>query len=333
MAIPDCQGINCPTGNQVSWNTGYESSSGLVQSRDTTQSFLLGGTEIVVNKQTRSFNLSTYHKEELQDGAFLILDSENDHVLCSPGTDHTNSNSVSEDYESFNTIAHFIDTRHNNGVFTEIRERVTFSKSGADMAGFKDSWGVTYYPKFVITNHMIERTTTYFAVLSGVKRVLKTVQETIDRHSADNPLILVYPNPPSLAIPWINCEDINQYGFYDYHEVGGNRIQEDGGDDFYWPEWCREVGTRNADKNAALAAERYLTYYLNAPDPRKEAIANPGIFTDSTPCASIAVDQAGRVFYSMTLGGQNFNYLTDGDLLQLFPYFPANPKFYPVGLI
>jgi hypothetical protein len=199
------------------------------------------------------------------------------------------------------------------------------------MCGFKETWGVQWYHKFVITSTTVNRTTTYFVVLNGVKTILRTVAEAVEAYS--NPLIIVYPNPPALSIPWENCDDINQYGFYDYHPDGTNqdKIREDGGDDFYWTDWMRVMGIANAAADAAAAEDRYLTYYLASPHAGTSGISNPGILTDSTPVGSICRDKDGNVFYSVTLGGESFSGLTDGDLSDLFPLV-GNGEYHPVGL-
>lgn len=332
-----CEGSHYSCGNKSEWLTGATGDISITQTRNNKQSFMLGETEIIVAKVVRDFSISGTTEWSLDSGAFLMHDDDGNLFDCST-TSRTATNSVSESIEYTTTTIHFIDTRYNNGVFSEINDIISFSDSGSEMCGFKETWGTNWYHKFVINSCSIQRTTTYFVVMNGVKTVLKTVSESIPLYTSDAPLILVFPNPPSLAIPWINCDDIKAHGFYDYHEggppPGGSvRIEEDGGDDYYWPEWMRAVGILNHSADDAMRAERFATYYLNDPDPGTEAIDNPGIFTDSTPCASIAVDQADRVFYSMTLGGQNFNYLTNGDLSKLFPYFSADPKFYPVGVI
>lgn len=334
MIDQTCEGSHYTCGKKENWLVGGSSDQAVSQSRNNKTSFMLGETEIVVVSQQRNFNISVDDSWSLEDG--FLMKEDGDTFQCGDVTTDADG-MVEEDYTYITTLTHFIDTRHNNGVFTEVKDVLTFSDTG-DMCGFKEAWGIHWYHKFVINDCAIQRTTTHFIVVAGVKTILKTTVESITLYTSGNPLILVFPNPPSEAIPWLNCDDIKAHGFYDYHEGGpppggSQRIEEDGGDDFYWPEWCRNIGILNSAADAAMAAERYLTYYLAAPDPGTEAITNPGIFSDSTPCASIAVNHEGRVFYSLTLDGSNYNHLDDGDLMQLFPYFSANPKFYPVGLI
>lgn len=335
MTLNTCDGPHYSCEDPIEWLVGGESSRGLSQVRNNKTSFMLGEVEIIVASINRSLAISIADSWALE-GAFLMRDSEGDLFDCGELTYDPNG-SISETCTYITTVIHFLDTRYNNGVFTETKEVLTFSDTG-DMCAFKEAWGIPWYHKFVITNHTVVTTVTHFIVLAGVKTVLKEAVSTTYPNTAENPLILVYPNPPSAAIPWINCEDIDEFGFYDYHEGGpppggSQRIAQDGGDDFYWPEWIRAIGQVNAAADVEMKDERYFTFYLNVPNPGTRSISNPGIFTDSTPCASIAVDQGGRVFYSLTLGGQNFNYLEDGNLLELLPYFAADPKFYPVGVI
>jgi len=91
------------------------------------------------------------------------------------------------------------------------------------------------------------------------------------------------------------------------------------------------MGLANAAADAAMAEERYLTYYLAAPDPGTKKISNPGILTDPVPCCSVTQDADGNVFYSIRLGDENFNFLTNGDLGVLFPEV-EDGAYYPVGL-
>lgn len=333
--INTCEGEHFSCGETAEWLIGDHTTLGLRQNRDNKVSFLLGETEIVVLRQIRKFRIDVTNNWDLQD-PFLMKNTENKLFVCSARTS-TSSNSVSEDYTCLTTKIHFIDTRHNNGLFTEYNEAVTFDYSGNEMAGFKQVWGTGWYHKMPVTNHKVTRIVTSYIVINGEKTVLKTETETRTPHTADNPLILVYPNPPSLAIPVANCDDIKQYGFYDYHEGGpaaaggSKRIEQDGGDDFYWPEWLREVGELNYEVDGLARRNRYLAYYLGPSPNTTGSAACPAVFVDDTPCASIAVDPSGNMFYSATLGRKVFNSLSDGDLAELFPTLGSDPKFYPIA--
>jgi hypothetical protein len=332
VTINVCTGTHYSCGESRNWHTGDYTSSQIAQSRNNKTSFYLGDAEIILLSQQRNFSIEGSLSIDLNSEAFVMSDGEGAYFQCATEVE-TRQSSVSEDYEIITTTIHFIDRRHNCGVFTETKEKLTFSKSGSDKAQFNGAYSDIYYHKLKVTNAKIVTTTTYYVVVGGIKSVLKTVTETTYPYTAVSPLILVYPNPSSGETPMDS--EIIQYGFYDYFGGGGSQIEEDGGDDYYYTDSMRMVGAANAAVDAAKAAERYATYFLGSETSytNTESMPMPPVPTDPTPCASIAVDHGGRAFYSVTLAGQNFNYLEDGDLLKLLPYFSADPKFYPVGVI
>jgi len=207
-----CEGSHYTCGEKAEWLIGGENKHLLTQTRDSKSSFMLGNTEIVVVSQKRDFSIQGEILWELEDGAFLMYDNDSLLFQCASRNNSSNG-ALSEDCTVVTTVTHFLDARHCNGVFTEVKDELKFSATG-ELCGFKQTWGVQYYHKFVVLNPTIKRTTTYFVVAKGVKKILKQKIDNVPAYSS--PLILVFPNPPSLAIPWINCEDINTYGFYDY---------------------------------------------------------------------------------------------------------------------
>lgn len=335
-----CSGDHYSCGTTANLKIGDSQNGSINHIRNRTLSFTLGETPIIVNKVTRLFDLSfdggwsQSYSSAVQN---IDIAGNLQYDGCGGILSTNSTHSVSENYECITTILYFLDNRYNNAVGKEITEKITFSKSSDQMAGFKETWGPAWYPKFVITNHTLTTTTAYFIIIKGVKTVLKTVNSTTIINGPNNPLILVYPNPPSLAIPWINCDDIKTFGFYDYHAVGEGEGQEkiklDGGDDFYFTDWMRQIGeqTRTADQQDAT--NRYFEYYLQEGVPPSQVYANPGVFSDDTPCCSIAVDPNGSVMYSALLGGEVFNFLTDGDLTTFDARITAGSKLFPIGLV
>jgi hypothetical protein len=214
MAINTCEGYHYTCGEEENWLVGHELSHALTQSRNNKNSFMLGDTEILVSKVNRTFSISSANGWVLEDG-FVMYNSDGGLFQC--GTvNGTDSGSVSENCTYITTQTHFLDTRYNNGIFTEVKDVLEFNNAG-EVCGFKETWGIVWYRKFKITAPTIQRTTKYFVVINGVKTVLKEKTESVAAYAS--PLIIVFPNPPSLAIPWINCDDINEYGFYDYRAV------------------------------------------------------------------------------------------------------------------
>lgn len=333
MTIQTCDGPHFTCGKKVNWQTAQDTTSAVEHTRDRDIIFNLGGTNIIVSACTRSFNISRATGWSVASGAFVMQNSSGGYFVCG-GRDYTNSGSVSENYQCTNTELYFLDTRYNNAIGKEIVESITFSAAG-ESCGFKETWGVNYYNKYVIETVSKSLTETYFVVINGVRTVLKT--STVSGPAYTTPLILVYPNPPSLAIPWVNCEDIKLYGFYDYHAVGEGegqqKIQRDGGDDFYFTDWMRLIGSLTRDRDQANADRRYFEYYLNEPGNASESVSNPGIYISDAVKGSIAVDQKNNVFYSIGIDAEVYSMLTNGVLSELFQEFTDRPQFYPIGVI
>lgn len=209
-----CEGSHYTCGDVANWPTGSSGGGSLTQTRNNKLSFMLGGTEIIVSKVARTFYVEGTTSWTLEDG-FVMYDDDSNLFQCGTVND-TSSGNISENCTYITTQCHFLDTRYNNGIFTEVTDVLTFEDTG-EMCGFKETWGIRWYHKFKIIDPTIQRTTRHFVVVGGAKTILK--EKTVPVAAYASPLIIVYPNPPSLAIPWINCEDINEHGFYDYRAV------------------------------------------------------------------------------------------------------------------
>jgi hypothetical protein len=342
MAIRNiCEGDHYDCGTTAEILTSGSSSGSVKHARNRLSSFMLGSTEIIVNKVSRVFDLSyssgwstnpSYAVANVDDGTLRYG------VCGGDAWNGSSTHSVSESYECVSTTLFFLDVRYDNAVGMEVTETITFNKTSSELAGFKEVWGIGYYPKYAITNHVLNKTTVYFIILNGVKTILKTETTSELVNGPDNPLILVYPQPGSLGIPWINCDDIKEFGFYDYHAVGEGegqeKIQRDGGDDFYFTDWMRGIGLASREQDQLDAADRYFEFYLGDGAPVQQSYSNPGIYTDDTPCCSVAVDPNSNIMYSAELGGEVFNFLTGGDLTTFDPErIPAGSKLFPVGII
>jgi len=339
MAINNCgDPSNYECGDSVNCKTGESVNTNLVQNLDCKKAFQVGEAEVISVSRKRTFTLSTSHSSNMVGPKFVMHNQDDAIFICNSGTTETNNNQVAESYEYTVTKLCYLDLRYNNAAGTEITEKLTFSNTNAERAGFKEVWGVQYYAKFHIVNANITKTTKYFIIINGVKTVLDTITEVIKVYKPGSPLILVYPNPPSMAIPWVNCEDIKTYGFYDYHGVDGSaKIQKDGGDDFYFTDWMRMCGGDNRVEDQAKADERYFAYYLQDGGPGTVALSTPGILYDQVPRGSMAVDRNGNVFYSFKFGSKYFNGIQKGNLEKVLEskLIPTgnNIRFYPIGVV
>jgi len=336
-------------GETASAATGSNSHATLTHSRNRKTSFMLGVTEVIVNKANRNFSIS--HTGGWSFNPSFFLSDEGATVTCGGAFTSTKTHAVSESYEVVNTALYFLDMRYNNAIGRETTETVTFSEASNAVATFQGTWGQMMFPKAVIINHRCVTKVDYFIVLAGVKTILKTTTSDVLVNGPTNPLILVWPNPPSLATPWLgngDTLDILQYGFYDYHAVGDEegqvKIRRDGGDDFYFTDWMRNVGAPSLIQDQADAEARYFDFYLGDGISGTSEYSNPGILIDSTPIGSIAQDKDGNIFYSLELDGEIFNSLSEpgaeetdprieADLASLFPDLGPNQKFFPVGLV
>jgi hypothetical protein len=335
-----CDGDHYDCGTTANILTGGSGSGLIGHVRNRLSSFMLGSTEIIVNRVSRIFDLS-YSSSWSISPSFAVANVDFGTLrygVCGGVWNGSSTHAVSESYECVSSTLYFLDVRYDNAVGREVTETITFNKTSSEFAGFKEVWGIGYYPKYVITNHILNKTTVYFIVLNGVKTILKTETSSELVNGPANPLILVYPQPGSLGIPWINCDDIKEFGFYDYHAVGEGegqeKIQRDGGDDFYFTDWMRAIGISSREQDQRDADDRYFEFYLNDGAPPPQSYSNPGIYTDDTPCCSVTVNPNGSIMYSAELGGEVFNFLTDGDLTTFDPErIPAGSKLFPVGII
>jgi hypothetical protein len=335
-----CEGTHYTCGDTVQFSTGSVTTTNLQQLLNDKLSFMLGVTEIVVAHRVRNFNISIEHNVS-NSAEFAVIVDGGGTAYCNSEETVDNNNSISENCNYVTTKLYFLDTRYNHAIGEQKTEVFTFNLSSSEMAEFKETWGQVLYPKFHIVNGIIHTTVEYFIVINGVKTVLETVETSENVYTAENPLIIVYPNPPSLAIPWVNCEDIIQFGFYDYHAVGDEegqvKIRRDGGDDFYFTDWMRLVGVLNLAVDQAKAEERYFAYYLDDGGPATSSITNPGVFVSDTPAGNIVTNNKGVTFYSVVLNGKYYNGISEGlinDILTATKMPEGiNPRLYPVGII
>lgn len=87
--------------------------------------------------------------------------------------------------------------------------------------------------------------------------------------------ILVFPQPPSMGIPW--SDDIRVHGFYDYGHMPGEEStlnKLDGGNkDMYYPEWCRKLAYDPVWR--AQADRRYQINWFHEPLQTEEVSYDP----------------------------------------------------------
>lgn len=242
--------------------------------------------------------------------------------------------SVSEDCLRKQTTLLYFDPLYKVLLVKEEEQHLRFSVTSDKMAGFKVKMGATEHHKFIIHNSDIEGTGTekfilYWQEGDGINsRELyskdysfnpmpettgmgmwglygEEIKKSCPTAEKDVAIILAVPQPASLGIPF-DC-DINQWGFYDYLATEGGFIKTDlpeldGGMDFFYPEWCRnmlhdEIWRAEADGRYSIAW---------GPTPRPEIVPSseyhcPAPSYSLGPCGNCVNVQKYGTFWSFAV--------------------------------
>jgi hypothetical protein len=322
----------------------FTNEGGISQAFDTLRTIDIGGLTVDAMKRKRNFVLTYRNHREHVSNIFSVWrqSSASDYEPCGQMSREI-TGSVSENYEYVTTQFYFLDSRYGNAYFKRVTERVTFN-ANAQEAKFIYQGNAQYHAKYVIGNHYVYKTTEYCMVVKGVLTVVKIVTDIPSLiHGPDNPMILVFPQPPSQG--YFDDADIRAHDFYDYQNSGdqANRILNDGGYDFYFTDWMRGVGLLHRDADQGAAWNRYYMFYLytinlinNPATPSSHTYSSvtvPDQDVATEPVCSIAVDRTGNVFYSAKAGLECFNLLTATPAGDLSVLFPGKTIFCPVGVM
>lgn len=295
----------------------------------------IGGIAVTLQSRERNFMMATAGSWS-KTGYFIYQcgDETEAYAYCDCFTfSGSNTESLSESYQTIDTIIAYLDLRFGLALCKEVKDSLAFSPSTSGLAQFIGPYGVTYTHKFRMNVVDLNRQTTYYAIYGGEKHALATKNEITHIHTKDNPLILISAPMPPEYIP--NDPEIEQYGFYDYGNDPG-LVMSDGGNDFYYTEWMRLCGTANQIQDADDAAFRYQNFYLYpglTSPPVAPAVPLPALSLGGPPEGTILQDKNGNVCYSWGIDGQVFNFITGGDLQVLTKVEGTNFKAYPVGII
>ena len=331
MKCTDPKYIPCPPATAPYLQSTNDESS-IHQIKNRLMTMTVGGTVITLQKRVRDFTI--HGKVSTANlGVTFLHDPDTDGTIeCIGGTNYTFTGDVSESYQCIDSTLFFLDTRYDNAVVKEVDQTLTFSvPPTAAACYFKLTWGIVPYHMFKITNGQIHTITTWYLIVNGVKQILKTTDVTA--HA--NIPILIYPQPPSMGIP--QDPDVIAQGFYDYFGDSGPDLAmalRDGGQDYYYPEWCQRLGADNRTLDIQEATDRYSAIFLKEPPAVNQTMTMPTIPMNGEFYGSMCVDPSGNLFYSMKLDGVIYNHL-DGqtDITELIKINGANPEYFPVGLI
>lgn len=312
-----------------------------------------------VHKTVRLFSVS-YGWDRAIDPGYVLAGCAEDYFKCDSSANAIPSATCSESCLIEKKVPYYWDRLRGIYLWKHIREELVFSVTSSKSAAFKVKWGIFRGNKVCIPNSVrtvgVER---FVMFKDGVQKVLAEVEysynpfpqndiqggnwglygnvvnNTSSPDTADVACILVFPTPPKLAM----CQDNDclYYGFYDYNAVEGGFVEnslprDDGGKDYFYPYWCRQMPPDSVWR--ATADQRYEVIYagsktetggsvsagLNLEGTTSWAPPTPTVYP--WPIGSIALDSKEQFIASLILqfgdhaGGQGIvhNESNIGDL-------------------
>lgn len=181
------------------------------------------------------------------------------------------SSSVSENVSITTCYFHFIDLPNNIAFFERRTDSLKFTVTSDEIAWFRTRWGsfksheliipssakALRRKEFVIIKNGVERVLSdesdYFSVMPETTGAISTgglggsdisqaeLQAAQKVDVSQIGVILCVPQPPTEATATELNPEILRRGFYDYLLMGESLQEEDGGMDFFYPAWCRNM--------------------------------------------------------------------------------------------
>ena len=289
-------------------------------------------------KTVRKFTCS--YSDKQSKGIIRVVGDQGNYYNCAKPTSSPQA-SISEDCTIKKRIPYYIDRTQDIYVYREVEESLKFGIESGKTAIFRQMWGNVAFHKILIKSDVKAKGSERFILKTkdkDKKDVFTTLAEatyTFNPFPLTEPQntyglngdvitqdckmfgtpekdviqVIILPAPPSLGIP--QDADVCKYGFYDYlslFEGGGMQfsalMQKDGGMDFFYPEWCR-----NMEYDPLWAEARTRRFELNYPGvgvPKPTLIENaawnppaPDVF--QWPFGSFCRDSQDDFIYSCLL--------------------------------
>lgn len=283
---------------------------------------------------------------------------------CNPPFDEatapkTYATSVKDDCIVEKSTIYYIDQRYGVCLYKYQKDELHLSAFGTEYALLKTESGAVSANQIQIktNNYTATSTTEWRLLIDGVERVLTHEVEQLAPFGPRNNglaytdgtaagwvpdpetrLILLFPQPPSEAIPLTN--EIVRLGFYDYGNLPGeeselNRL--DGGyKDMYYPQWCRFL--QEDPLWRAAADRRYDISWNHAELSSSSTYTPPAIDFDFMPKGSFVRHPVVGDVYQFLLDNETL--ISSPDLLALIDSrLPEDSKthdttlIYPISLV
>lgn len=188
------------------------------------------------------------------------------------------SSSQSELCEIELNIPYYIDRKHNIYIWKNIKEKLQWNVLSTDTAAFKLKFGTGYFHKICVPNTVKTiGSEEFFLFKDGTTELLakqeyeynpfpsgegsstwglygNTITQAAEPETNDVAMILLFPLVPKQAIPLDS--DVIFYGFYDYNSIAAGFVEsslpeDDGGKDYFYPYWLRQMPADPIWRNAA----------------------------------------------------------------------------------
>ncbi len=310
----------------------------------------------VLETTTRSFSVDHGWDRDKSIDHFVLC-QDGTPITCENTTTAIPSAQCTEHCIREINIPYYLDRQQNILVYKRIREQLDFDvSSGGKTANFRLKSGTGQYHKIIIKDTVKTQGLEQFIfVKDGISKVLASqvyeynpfpategggatwglYGDVVQRNQnpafgdpaeANVACILLFPNPPKQAIPQDN--DVIAYGFYDYNAIDGGFVEtslakDDGGKDYFYPYWLRQMPVSSVWRETADT--RYgaiINGTLNLEGSQPWIPPNPQTYT--LPFGSFAVDTKANFMYSLLVqmsdraGGSGvvINYTSFGDLLE-----------------
>lgn len=227
---------------------------------------LIDNVMVFTHKMTRNFNVA--HAWDRSINISHIISGCETKVTCDNHAQATPSCHLGEYCKIEKNVPYYWDEHRGIYVWKSITEIVNIGLSSNKTAAFKTKWGTSYFHKICIPNTTkVSGIEKFVMVKGGIQSVLaevaytynpfpvtdaggtwglygNTVTKVAVPDTANVACILLFPTVPKQAIAQDN--DVIHYGFYDYNATDGGFIEtrlpeEDGGKDYFYPYWCRQM--------------------------------------------------------------------------------------------
>ena len=334
-------------GNSKEFSLNTNNTNSIEHTKDINIELQTDSQSVPLYKRERNFTLSAEFIHTLLEGYYLNSDkcfkplgAENEPCLC-VNIKSSTEGQIIENYTTMDSEIYYLDIANSICFYKEVTSDISLRNTSSTVVLFKQLFGNSSHIKYKLDNVSVTTTIHYKLIVNNTNTTLYSTDSVTKIYDEDNPLILVYPNPPSLALPL--DPEIKEKGFYDYFAggPGGDKtLQElDGGSDYYYPEWNRNMGANNAVERK-LTDTRYLSAITQETAAQFITVNNDwqiGRF----PIFNAAKDSQGNIFVSGIIEDKvTFNKIYTMDGLELSPEqfydkipLGNNNLFMPISII